>query len=200
MPKNLLQGFQNFINTHYHSDDALMKTLIADGQDPDYFIISCIDSRAHAGTVFQMPPGTYFAHKAMGAIVRPYRQGTALSAALQFAMIHNNVSTLIVMGHTGCGAVRALIDDIEDPEISSFIEVAKTALNRSKDKGADAECLQRVTEENIVKLSFENLKQYPSVRYRLNKGDLTVKAWLFDMHEGSLLEYDESSDQFQTIG
>ena len=51
-----------------------------------------------------------------------------------------------------------------------------------------------------VNISFENLKQYPSVRYRLNKGDLTVKAWLFDMHEGSLLEYDESSDQFQTIG
>lgn len=199
MPKNLIQGFKRFITDHYHSEDDLMKNLIANGQNPDYFIVSCIDSRAHAGTVFQMPPGTYFAHKAMGAIVRPYKQGTALAAALQFALIHNSVSTLIIMGHTGCGAVEALIHNTEDPEISSFIEVARTALEKSQKTNSDAHSHQRLTEENIVKLSFENLKKYPSVKYRLEKGDLKIKGWLFDIHKGTLLEYDDTNDSFHTI-
>lgn len=199
MPENLIEGFKQFVANNYNSSSDLMRDLIKNGQDPDYFIISCIDSRAHTGTVFQMPPGTYFAHKAMGAIVRPYHKGTALAAALQFALIHNNVKTLIVMGHTNCGAVQALINNIEDPEISSFIKVAQTALDRTHECGCSHDNEQRCTEENIVKLSLENLKKYPSVKSRLDKDDLNIKGWLFDLDEGALLEYDEESDSFIKI-
>ena len=195
MPKNLIKGFKHFIKDHHE----LMTSLVEDGQDPDYFIISCIDSRANAGTIFHVPPGTYFAHKAMGAIVRPYKQGTALSAALQFALLHNNVKTIIIMGHTGCGAVKALIDDIDDPEISSFVSVAQTALHQTRQDQLSRKSLQRSTEENILKLSLDNLKNYPSVQKRLLRKDLNIKAWLFDMHESALHEYDESEDTFNLL-
>src|SRR5690606_20624636 len=107
MKYDLIKGFAKFRQAAYAAKNSLMRRLARQGQSPDYFIISCIDSRGDPGSIFKAPAGTFFAHKAMGAIVRPYKKGTALSAALQFALNHNKVSTIIVLGHTSCGAVQA---------------------------------------------------------------------------------------------
>ena len=117
MTQDLINGAAEFKRYHYEGNEALMESLVESGQDPRYFIISCIDSRCNPGTIFRAKPGTFFAHKAMGAIIRPYHQGTALAAALQFALNYNNVGIIIVLGHTQCGAIKALAEDIDDPEI-----------------------------------------------------------------------------------
>lgn len=199
MPKLLIDGFKNFVKDHYDSQNSLMSQLTRNGQNPDYFIISCIDSRSNAGTVFQTPPGTFFSHKAMGAIVRPYKQGTALAAALQFALNYNNVKTIIILGHTGCGAVKALIEDMDDPEISSFVQVAKSGLEKAKHDHNCDKLLQRKAEEYIVRLSRENIETYPSVRKALDENRITIKAWIFDMENGALYEESDDTKEFHPI-
>ena len=97
MTKDLIEGLNAFKHYHYEGSSELMSSLVEDGQDPRYFIVSCIDSRCNPGTIFRAKPGSFFAHKAMGAIVRPYHQGTALAAALQFAINYNNVKKVIVV-------------------------------------------------------------------------------------------------------
>lgn len=199
MTDTLIQGFKQFRAHAYSSLDAPMPRLARDGQDPDYFIISCIDSRGNPGTIFNAPPGTFFAHKAMGAIVRPYKQGTALAAALQFALNYNKVTKLIVLGHTGCGAVKALIEGIQDEEIWSFIEVARAGLNKVKSYIDEDQNLARHVEEQIVLLSAENLKSYPSVRKALDDKRVVIKPWLFDLHAGDLLEYNPDRERFDSL-
>lgn len=199
MVNTLLQGFQLFRKESYEGSAPIMKRLVKDGQSPDYFIISCIDSRSNPGTVFNAAPGTFFSHKAMGAIVRPYKKGTALAAALQFAIHHNKVREIIVLGHTGCGAIKAMAEDIDDDEISSFIDVAKTGLEKAK-HACGQTCthdeLLRHTEEEIVLLSAENLKTYPSVGSALSEDRITIRPWLFDMEHGELLQYDQNFKEF----
>lgn len=198
----LLNGFSAFRDSHYCGHNALMPRLVEEGQDPDYFIISCIDSRSNPGTVFNTAPGTFFAHKAMGAIVRPYQKGTALAAALQFAINYNNVKKIIVLGHTGCGAIRALVEKIDDEEIASFITVAKKGLEKARQNHAchsDDHSLFRHAEEQIALLSTENLKTYPSVKKALTEGKIEILTWLFDMDEGAILEYDEKTQKFIDI-
>ena len=202
MANSLLQGFLRFRKEAYGTPDSVMTNLVEHGQSPKYFVISCIDSRANPGTIFNAPPGTFFAHKAMGAIVRPYHHGTALAAALQFALVYNDVDTLVVLGHTGCGAVHALIEEIEDPEIASFVEVARDGLNQAKklaDNETDHNDLHRHAEEQIVLQSVENLRGYPSVRYAKEKKSITIKPWLFDMSAGDLLEYSTEEKQFLSL-
>ena len=199
MTDDLIEGFKNFKKEAYDSKYPLMPHLVKKGQAPDYFIISCIDSRANPGVIFNASPGTFFAHKAMGAIVRPYKKGTALSAALQFAIKYNKVKTIIIMGHTDCGAIKSLVNNLNDNEITSFIDVAKQCLNRAKNKNNDDK-LERHTEEEIVLLSRENLKSYPAVRYALANDKLEIKCWLFDMQEGNLLEYSDETKSFNIIG
>lgn len=200
---DLLKGFAAFVKAQYEGYEATMPQLVAEGQNPDYMIISCIDSRSNPSTIFQAQPGTFFAHKAMGAIVRPYHQGTALSATLQFAVKHNKVKTIIVLGHTGCGAIKALIERIDDDEITSFIEVAQSSLDKartlccaSKDTPMDAQ-LQRKTEEQIILQSVENLKGYPAVKEALANGDVEILPWLFCMEEGTIYAFNAATQRFE---
>ncbi len=199
MAKKLLEGFKLFRKSAYEGTNSLMQKLVAEGQSPDYFIISCIDSRSNPGTIFSPVPGTFFAHKAMGAIVRPYKKGTALAAALQFALHHNNVKEIIVLGHTGCGAIKAMVEKIDDEEISSFVNVAQEGLEKAKTRCGNScthDELLRHSEEEIILLSCENLKSYPSVSSALAQERVIIRPWLFDMERGELLQYDQNFKEF----
>lgn len=199
MTNLLLKGFKMFRKDNYEGKSPVMKRLVEEGQSPDYFIISCIDSRSNPGTIFRPEPGTFFAHKAMGAIVRPYKKGTALAAALQFALIHNKVKEIIVLGHTGCGAIKAMVEKLDDEEISSFMDVAKAGMEKAA-KTCDGVCtheeMLRHTEEEIILLSAENLKSYPSVANALAENRVIIRPWLFNMESGELLQYSHDFKQF----
>lgn len=199
MVSSLLKGFNLFRKENYEGNNTLMKRLVKEGQSPDYFIISCIDSRAVPGTIFRAEPGTFFAYKSMGTIVRPYAKGSPLAAALQFALMHNKVKEIIVLGHTCCGAIKALVNEIDDEEISFCINVAQEGLERAKSRCGNtctnAELLA-IAEEEIVLLSVENLKSYPSVATALAEGRVNIRPWIFNLEMGELFHYDAGSKKF----
>ncbi len=202
MPDQLIKGFEEFCAQEYTHKDGRMRELVSKGQNPDHFIISCIDSRADPSIVLKTPPGKYFGFKPMGAIVRPYVKGTALAAGLQFGLTQMNIEFLVILGHTQCGAIQALIEENDDPEISSFMDVAKSALITAKSNLSDdhtQEELSREAERQVVLQSMANLRTYPSVRRAEEKNGLKIKGWIFDMKEGALLEYSSQTDQFEKI-
>ncbi|PCI56935.1 MAG: hypothetical protein COB36_01300 [Alphaproteobacteria bacterium] len=200
MTQDLIKGLEAFKRDQYSdAGENLMPRLVKEGQSPKYFIISCIDSRSNPSTIFRTQPGSFFAHKAMGAIVRPYKQGTALSAALQFALNHNNVKQIIVLGHTNCGAIQALVENLDDPEISSFINVVKDALTKAQTCCNEHNKIIARTEQEVVLESVENLKNYPSVKQALQEKRVTISPWIFDMEEGNLLEHNTNSNEFEII-
>ncbi len=200
MTQDLIKGAAKFQHYHYESgDEALMADLVTEGQDPKYFIISCIDSRCNPGTIFRAKPGTFFAHKSMGAIVHPYQKATALAAALQFALQYNKVDTIIVLGHTQCGAIKALATDIDDAEISGFISVAKHALKKSQDCCSTHDEILDKTEQEVILESVDNLKSYPCVAAALAENRVSIKPWQFNMKTGDILEHNDTTNNFEII-
>ena len=197
----LIDGFKEFCAEAY-SQEGLMKSLVKNGQAPDYFVISCIDSRSNPGTIFKALPGQFFAYKAMGAIVRPYTKADPLAASLQFALSYNQTKEIIILGHTGCGAIKALVEELHDDEISNCIKVAQDGLHKAERRCGNVcshDDLLRYTEEEIVLLSVEHLKSYPSVALAIAENRIVIRPWLFDMTHGDLLEYDEQSGEFVSI-
>jgi len=203
MSDKLLKGFEKFFTEEYDSSDSVMQKLVEEGQHPEYFIISCIDSRANPGPIFRPAPGTFFAFKAMGAIVRPYKKGTALAASLQFALEYMKVPKLILLGHTQCGAIQALAEGNDDPEIASFLEEAKKGLKRAQEQTNGEEtvndALLREAEKQIVLQSMENLKSYPPVAKALEENRLEIRGWVFDMSAGEIQEYHKDTKKFEAI-
>ena len=203
MTDRLIKGFQErFRPKSYEGEHALMPDLVSYGQKPEYFIISCADSRCDPGTIFDAKPGEFFGFKSIGAIVRPYKTGTALAASLQFAINALKVEKLIVIGHTHCGAIKALHDDIDDPEIASFIDVAHGAMDKARkimatpEQENDEEALLRMAEKQVLLESAKNLMTYPSVKKAVEENRLQIESWIFEMEKGHILRFDAQSEKF----
>lgn len=202
MTNRLIKGFiERFRPNAYDGNKAVMPELISYGQKPEYFIISCADSRCDPGTIFDAQSGEFFGFKSIGAIIRPYKTGTALAASLQFAINTLKVQKVIILGHTHCGAIKALHDDTDDLEISSFINVAHeamdTARNISKDNNEDN--LLRIAEQQVVLASAKNLMTYPSVANAVKNNSLSIESWIFEMDHGDILRYAPEQKEFVSI-
>ncbi|KAH7430872.1 hypothetical protein KP509_08G018300 [Ceratopteris richardii] len=81
-----------------------------------YMIIACCDSRVDPCTVLNLPPGEAFVLRNIGNMVPAYSAQSACSSAasaIEYAVLHLKVKHLVVMGHSRCGAVKALMG-IED--------------------------------------------------------------------------------------
>lgn len=200
MTDHLLKGFEErFLPKAYRDDGAQMPELVEYGQKPDYMIISCADSRSDPGIIFDAHPGVFFGFKAIGAIVRPYKVGTALAASLQYALHYLKVPKLVLLGHTHCGAVKALHDNIEDKDLASFMDVMHDAMDKARAvAGADSdeETILREAERQVLALSAQNLLGYPPVKEALAENRLEIELLIFDMGLGTILRYDPKTGDY----
>lgn len=87
---------------------------LALGQNPDALFIACSDSRVAANVFASTNPGDMFMVSNVGNLVPPPRQdrgdGTAVLAALDYALEVLKVKDSIVCGHSHCGAMIATLN------------------------------------------------------------------------------------------
>jgi len=206
MPKKkLVDGFNRFRAKYYEGGARLMEKLAREGAHPDFFIINCIDPRTGADLVFDAEPGQQFVRSQMAAIIPPYdaKKRPEISASLSYAIDTKKVEHLIVMGHSQCGGVAALVDGTSDQYIESWVKLAMQAKHAAaantdidhKDKAA----VLRETERQVVIMSFKNLMEYPMVKKAVQEGRLTVDGWFFDLEKGTLHEYKPATNEFKQL-
>src|ERR1035438_2244796 len=108
-----LAGFGRFREKYFAHDESLFARL-RQGQSPGTLVISCCDSRADPGMLLGAGPGDIFVVRNVGNLVPPYRNGAempGIRADIEFAVKGLNVEQIIILGHSGCGGIRALMDD-----------------------------------------------------------------------------------------
>lgn len=202
--KKLVDGFNRFKDKFYQPDGkGLMDKLAREGAWPDFFIINCIDPRNGADIVFDALPGQQFAHSKMAAIIPPFDKDKqpGLNASLSYAAENKKIKHLIIMGHSQCGGVSALVHGTDDPYIKNWMSTAAEARKAAEAKAgtADLNALQRETEQQVVIMSYKNVLEYPMVKKAVQEGRLTVNGWFFDMEKGTLLEYKPDKGTFEQI-
>jgi carbonic anhydrase len=87
---------------------------LASGQQPFAIVLGCSDSRAPAEVVFDQGLGDLFVIRVAGNIVAPSQVGSVEFAAERFG-----TRLVVVMGHTGCGAILATLEHMENPGTAS---------------------------------------------------------------------------------
>ncbi len=121
----LQEGNRHFVAGYHdrsvHTDQARRRELVT-GQEPLAIILGCSDSRVPAEHVFDQGLGDLFVIRVAGNVVAPSQIGSVEFAADRFG-----TRLVVVMGHTGCGAVEATIDELESagrqyPNLRSIVD------------------------------------------------------------------------------
>jgi carbonic anhydrase len=125
------------------------------------------------------------------------------SAALEFAVCNLNVSNIIVLGHSRCGGIRALLEGYgrnEEGEgfIAPWVQIAAPARDEVLRRWPDAssEFKQRACERAGIRTSLMNLMTFPFIRQRVEDGRVKLYGWYYDLENGELMQYDPDKDRF----
>lgn len=119
----LLAGVAAFHSTVAENVRPAMRVL-ADGQQPAALMLSCADSRVSPDMITQSGPGDVFTVRNVGNLVA----GTAARAAVQYATDVLKVPLVAVCGHSGCGAMHALLAGSSDGHLAEWLRGAAPSL------------------------------------------------------------------------
>ena len=105
----LKAGNRRFVvnQTSPESIDHARRAALSAGQEPFAIILGCSDSRVPAELVFDQGFGDLFVIRVAGNIVAPSQVGSVEFAASRFG-----TRLVVVLGHSGCGAITATLEEI----------------------------------------------------------------------------------------
>jgi carbonic anhydrase len=204
-PKELLDGYSNFMKGRYADESARYRRLAADGQKPKAMVIACCDSRAAPETVFDCGPGELFVVRNVANLVPPYEPDGnyhSTSAALEFAVQALKIRDIVVMGHGRCGGIQAALAPSSEPlSPGDFIGQWMSMLNGPAEQIRNAGILtqgerQRALERVSVRNSIQNLRTFPCVKILEDNNKMRLHGVWFDISTGELWVMDNQSGDF----
>ena len=157
-------------------------------------VISCCDSRVDPEAIFNAGPGELFVVRNVANLVPPCDAGgdCGTGAALEFAVEGLGVGHIAVVGHSGCGGIRAYIGSRgsvpgEPGFIGKWISTVRGAeAHLPADAPKQGPGLQTAFEYASIRNSLDNLLTFPFVRQAVDEGRLTLHGAHFSIADGSL--------------
>lgn len=190
----LATGIAAYHRSHAHLMRPHLDEL-RDGQDPDSFFLTCSDSRIVPNVITNSGPGDLFTVRNVGNLV-PEQGDASVEAALVFALEKLNVRSVVVCGHSSCGAMGALYSgESGGPGIDTWLEHGQPSLARFRaghavSRAAEAAGFGPVEQLSMVNIAvqLENLHRHPSVRRAVEERGVTVSGLFFDIASARLIQ------------
>ncbi len=126
----LMDGNARFVAgrlTSFDEDLAVLKQKTAEKQEPFAAVLSCADSRVPVELIFDQSIGHVFVARVAGNICTP-----EIIASLEYGAAVLGTAVIVVLGHSGCGAVKATIAAKSVPgQISALYAPIRPAVERA---------------------------------------------------------------------
>jgi len=177
--QELIDGNRRFVSGHliaFEQDLAILKQNTIDKQEPFAAVLSCADSRVPVELVFDQSIGHVFVTRVAGNIVT-----SEIIASLEYGAAVLGCKVILVMGHGGCGAVKATIQAKEVPgQISALYPHIQPAVDQA---GSNLEAAIKAN----AKIQAALLRESSTVVAGLIKeSKLKVAAAYYDLASGSV--------------
>lgn len=208
-PDHLVDRFRRFKFRHFAPNQDHYEKLATEGQNPDVMVVSCSDSRVDPETLFSAMPGELFVVRNVANLVPPFEtQGKyhGVSAALEFAALNLRVKHIVVLGHSGCGGVKACLDhsaarQTKSEFIVNWVSMMDDARNTvvAAHPGEPVESLTGQLGREGIKVSLANLRTFPCIQTLEGKGRVSLHGAYFDIASGVLEVLDRDSGKFVAL-
>ena len=175
----LLAGNQRMVAnqpTSIKHDLTILREHTADKQEPFAGVLACADSRVPVELVFDQTIGHLFVTRVAGNMVTP-----EVIASLEYGVAVLGIKALLVLGHSGCGAVKAAMKANAAPgQISVLYQHLQPGVARS---GGN---IDKAIEAN-ARIQAELLRtSSPVIRDAIKAGELKVEAAVYDLATGKV--------------
>lgn len=155
------------------------------GQSPFAVILGCSDSRVPTEIVFDQSLGSLFITRVAGNIV-----DTATTGSIEYAVEHLNTRLVVVLGHEGCGAVKAALLPATDraketPAIQALLNKIVPSLEKLPAIRDEKAKMREAVIAN-VRLQVANLKEQPAIRAALGKKRIGVVGAFYEITSGAV--------------
>ena len=183
--ENLMEG-----NTRFAEGRPTCRPLIArvrklaGGQSPFATVLGCADSRVPVETVFDHEPGDIFVVRLAGNFM-----SDAALASIEYAVAVLKSPLVMVLGHSGCGAVKAAVDFVESGKklpghmqlLADAIQPAATAARHSH-----GDWWENAVAEN-VRLNAARLREStPILQEAVAKNETQIVGGVYDLRTGTV--------------
>jgi carbonic anhydrase len=170
-------------------------------QQPRYMWIGCSDSRVPANQITGLEPGEVFVHRNVANVVVP----TDLNclSTIQFAVDQLKIRHLMVVGHYGCGGVRAVLEGVRIGLADNWLQHVKDVREKHsglldwvpQDRRLDALCELNVIEQ-VANVAHTTVMQDAWQRGQR----VTLHGWVYGLSDGLLKNLNISVENNEHLG
>ncbi len=193
----VLRGYQTFRKKYALDDQSIMQYLSHYGQQPKVMVVACCDSRVDPALILQCDPGDLFVVRNVANIVPPYEKDDAhhgTSAALEFGIRFLEVEELILLGHSQCGGIQALLNS-HNASNNDFINNWVSLIKTQEAQGDDVDKCAK----SALHQSYQNCLTFPWLVEKVNEKKLHIHLWFFDIKMGQIFTYSTTQGKYEPL-
>jgi carbonic anhydrase len=184
----LQEGNQRYVNSQLTevSLDHLRSDSVG-GQFPQAIVLSCIDSRVVVEQVFDQALGDIFVARVAGNFVN-----TDIVASMEYACAVAGSKLIVVLGHEGCGAVKAACDKVELGNITSLLSNILPAVDAVKASASAPHDSSNTTfvnaaiDKNVDQTIDQIRSMSPILKELEEKGQIQIKGGVYKLASGQV--------------
>ena len=174
--ERLTEGNRRFLAAEQSLGDvspAVRRHTAEHGQAPYAIVVACSDARVMPESIFSAGLGEMFVIRVAGNVLDDHQLGS-----IEYAAGHLHCRLIVVLGHTGCGAVSAALSGGGDGFIKYITDEILLAVGDERDPGR-ACCLN-------VRHAVETIRREFAAHPEIPSAELDVVGAVYDIADGSV--------------
>lgn len=179
-------GNQRFVNNQAINRNLRQQvSLTASAQHPIAMVLSCIDSRVPVEKVFDLGVGDVFVSRVAGNVI-----SSDVLASIEFAVCVAGAKLIVIMGHTGCGAIKAACETDGEGHVKPLLAKIKPAVlatqNLLGSTQVNDEFCNHVAKKNVLLSKEALMEQSPSLLKAIEQNQVGLVGALYDVKTGDV--------------
>ena len=174
--ERMIEGNRRYLTGNQSNGDispALREKTAREGQSPYAIVICCSDSRVLPESIFSAGIGELFVIRVAGNVLDRHQLGS-----IEYAAEHLGCKLILVLGHTGCGAVAAALHGETGGFIRYITDEIRLAIGQEQDP-------DRACELNVVH-AVESIRRAFAEHPEIPSAELDIRGAVYDLRSGGV--------------